>query len=349
MTPAAAAESAPPPTAAPVVSLRDFSDRLSPMLVKELRQGLKSLIFVWGLIAMQVALIVITMLSMDEEVDREDIHTAFWWSLAVPVCLLLPLRVANALRDETSGNTLDTLLLTRLSAWRITLGKWLATCALQILVAITVLPYLILRYFSGGVNTPLELAWLGLFVLFAMVVTAIMLGLSWFRYFLVRAIIMLGILVGSTAACAGTIEEYLSRGRYGLDHMYRNVSWPGVVYLLTLVLYVAFYCLDLGAARLAPLAENRATRRRIMGLAVLVICATCCALRWYQGGTGDGPGGRRGVCHHAGCRDAAACGAGALRTSRKPRAGADAVYETRMGGASRGPRVFAGLALRHAL
>lgn len=284
MTPVAA-DSAPLPSvaAAPArVSLRDFSDRLSPMLVKELRQGLKSHVFTWGLIAMQLSLIIVALLSMEGENVR-DINRFFWWSVAGPVCVLLPLRVANALRDETSGNTLDTLLLTQLSAWRITLGKWLATCALQVLVAVTALPYLILRYFAGGVNTPLELAWLGVIVLFGMVVSSIMLGLSWFPYFLVRAIIMLGILFGTAGACGGTIEE-ISRGDYVLDSLYRDLLWTGFAFFLILAGYLAFFCLDLGAARLAPLSENRATRRRLMALVILVLGGTCCAIRWHQSG-----------------------------------------------------------------
>jgi hypothetical protein len=279
MTPASAAEAPPLPVAPVKVSLRDFSDRLSPMLVKELRQGLKSPVFTWGLMAMQLSLVIMALLSM-ESGNTRDINSLFWWSVAGPVCVLLPMRVANALRDESSANTLDTLLLTQLSAWRITLGKWLATCALQVLVAITALPYLILRYFGGGVNTPLEIAWLGIVVLFSMVVTAVMLGLSWFPYFLIRAIIMLGVLAGAAGACGGTIEE-ISRGDYMLDEFYDEMAWPGVIYWLVLAFYTAFYCLDLGAARLAPMSENRATRRRLAGLAVLLVCGVCCLWRWH--------------------------------------------------------------------
>ena len=277
MIPAAVA---PLPSPAVQSGLRDFPDRLSPMLVKELRQGLKSHLFTWGLIAMQLALIIMTLISMDEGNSR-DINSFFWWSVAGPVCLLLPLRVANALRDESSGNTLDTLLLTHLSAWRITLGKWLATCALQVLVAMTALPYLILRYFAGGVNMPLEVAWLGVYILFGMVTTAIMLGLSWFPHFLIRSIFMLAVLAGAAGFCGGTIDEISRANDYGLDTIYREMRWPGVIYILTMVSWVAFFFLDLAAARLAPISENRATRRRLVALAVLSICGACCALPDY--------------------------------------------------------------------
>ncbi len=258
-----------------VARLRDFPDRLSPMLVKELRQGLKSHVFTWGLIAMQISLIIITLISLEAGQDR-DINEFFWWSVAGTVCVLLPLRCANALRDESSGNTLDTLLLTHLSAWRITMGKWLATCALQVLVAMTALPYLILRYFAGGIDLPMEAAWLGVYLVFGMVVSAIMLGLSWFPHFLVRAVIMLGLLAGAAGFCGGTIDEIARANNYGLDEIYRELRCQGILYGLLLTAWVAFFFLDVGAARLAPISENRATRRRLAALAVLIIGGVCC-------------------------------------------------------------------------
>lgn len=259
----------------PTAGLRDFSDRLSPMLVKELRQGLKSHVFTWGLIAMQLALIIMAVVSMEDGNSR-DTNTAFWWSVAGPICLLLPMRLANALRDESGGNTLDTLLLTQLSAWRIALGKWLATCALQVLVAMTALPYLILRYFSGGVNMPLEVAWLGIYVVMGMVTSAVMLGMSWFPHFLLRAAIMLAVLAAAAGFCGGTIDEISRANNYGIDEAFTELRWPGTIFALLLTAWVTFYFLDLGAARLAPVSENRATRRRLVALAVLGIGGACC-------------------------------------------------------------------------
>jgi hypothetical protein len=250
--------------------LRDFSDRLSPMLVKELRQGLKSPIFAWGLIAMQAALAIMALVAT-EEGNSQDVNAAFWWSVTGVVCVLLPMRVANALRDEVSSNTMDTLLLTRLSAWRITLGKWLATGALQVLIAITVLPYLVMRYFAGGVNLPMEAAWLAVFLFFGLVTTAVMLGLSWFRFFLVRAVIMLAVVSGAIGFCAGIIEEISSANRYGLDEMYRVLGWAGISWPLVLLVWAAFFFLDVGASQIAPRSENRSTRRRLVALATFIL------------------------------------------------------------------------------
>ncbi len=258
------------PATAPRAGLRDFPDRISPMLVKELRQGLKSPVFVWGLIVMQLVLAMMSLVSMDEGNTSES-SMAFWWSVAVTVCILLPFRVSGALREEMGGNTMDTLVLTRLSAWRITLGKWLATGALQVLIVITTLPYLILRYFAGGVNTPMELLTLGFMVILGLLVTAVMLGLSWFRYFFARAVIMLLVLYGAAGACTLLIMAATRD-----QNIYNDLGWAGIGFITVMVIWAGFFFLDIGASQIAPISENRSTRRRLVALAVFVLGGLCC-------------------------------------------------------------------------
>lgn len=271
-----AAESLPLTAPRPAV-LRDFSDRISPMLVKELRQGLKSPLFIWGLIAMQVVLAIMAIVAMEDGLDRDADYT-FWWCVTGMVCLLLPARAANALRDEMGGNTMDTLVLTRLSAWRITLGKWAATGALQVLGIITVLPYLIMRYFAGSVNLPMELAWLGIFLLFGLLVSAVLLGLSWLSYFLLRALVMLGVLGSAFGFCGSAIFGLVRTGGYGLSAIHGELGTSGVILVLLSVVWTAYFFLDLGASQIAPLAENRASRRRLVALLFFAVTVACTLL-----------------------------------------------------------------------
>lgn len=250
--------------------LPDFSERLSPMLVKELRQGMRSPVFVWGLIVMNLFLALVVSMVMGDPDDRL-LHKSFLGAYAALVCGLLPLRAAGALHDELRGNTIDTLLLTRLTGWRIALGKWIAVVAQQGLAAVTVLPYLIVRYFAGGVNVPMEIAWLVIFLMVGMASAAVLTGLSWIRYFIFRAALMIGVTWLSGAFCVEMLDEMYGYSRdYMLDDMYRRGGWPFFAFLLVPVMHLAFFSLDLGASMVGSLVENRAVRRRLVGLAVLL-------------------------------------------------------------------------------
>lgn len=251
-------------------TLPDFSERLSPMLVKELRQGMRSPIFVWGLITMNLFLAGVVWLTMVEP-DEKSLHMAFFGGYCALVCGLLPLRAAGALHDELRGNTIDTLILTKLTGWRITLGKWIAVVAQQGLATVTVLPYLIVRYFAGGINVPMELAWLGIFLLAGMGSAAILTGFSWMKYFLFRAAIMMGMTFATGAFCVVVLEAMFGyRRQYILDEIYDEGGWPLLLLMAAPALHLAFFALDLGASKVGSIVENRSLRRRVVGLGFLL-------------------------------------------------------------------------------
>jgi hypothetical protein len=254
--------------------LKDFGDWMSPMLVKELRMGLKSPFFVWGFLGVQLLLALLSLMFAGR--GGEDLAIVFWWCLAGPVCLLLPLRLSGALREEMGGNTMDTLVLTRLSGWRIVIGKWVATAALQVLMALTVLPYLILRYFAGGIDVVQEIAWLGLFLLLGVTSSAVLLGLSFLKYFLLRAAVLLAVLLHTFGFCAVSVFE-IARQQYGIESLHDEIGTAGIWYCVVLLLWAIFFFLDLGASQLAPESENRATPRRLAAM-VMVPVATVLSL-----------------------------------------------------------------------
>jgi hypothetical protein len=173
------------------------------------------------------------------------------------------------------GNTMDTLVLTRLSGWRIVLGKWVATAALQVLMALTVLPYLILRYFAGGIDVVQEIAWLGLFLLLGVTASAVLLGLSFLKYFLLRAAVLLAVLLPTFGMCTVSVFE-IARQRYGIESLHDDIGTAGIWYCVVLLVWAIFFFLDLGASQLAPDSENRATPRRLAAM-VMVPAATVLA------------------------------------------------------------------------
>ena len=139
----------------PATFLTDFSDRISPMLVKELRQGMRAKTFIVVFLSLQVFLAVMLFsarsLGLGDQVGSMVSGIIFTF-FAIAVLIVQPLRGISALASEVKGNTIDMMVLTRLSAWRIVFGKWVAIVSQSALLLATIIPYLILRYFFGGMN-----------------------------------------------------------------------------------------------------------------------------------------------------------------------------------------------------
>lgn len=255
-----------------VSTLRDFPDRLSPMVVKELRQGLRSPIFVWAFMVMHLVLAFSVLISFGTA-EKRDATTLFWWTVVVPLVFILPLRGFNALTEERRLNTHDTLVLTKLNAFRITAGKWAAIAAQVLLLSVTILPYLVMRYFAGAVNISLELRWLVHFTTLGLLFAAGTVGFSWVKYFILRGALTLGMGFGVFMACGVSIFGILSRYRFSKSSAAEyELAFTAGAYVLAA--FVIFYLLDFAAAQIAPLSENRSTLRRIVSFAVVIgFCA----------------------------------------------------------------------------
>lgn len=251
--------------------LSDFADWLSPMLVKELRQGLKSWFFVIGFILLHLSLALLTWLITEEGGDDRDMRTAFWVIIAIIMNGVIPFTGFGSLHDERRGNTLDMLQLTRLSAWRIALGKWTALCGQILLIATTILPYFIVRHFAGGISLPLELIWFSFFVLLALLTAGIVLGVSWIPIFLIRGLLTLGIIGGALALTIALADDVLAPLRYGIDRIPDSEFRWMVAGILVTAAWGVWFFLDFGASQIAPISENRATPRRIVNGLVVVL------------------------------------------------------------------------------
>lgn len=147
----------PPPSDA--MLRRDFPGWLPPMLVKELRQGLRTRGFVGALVLFQLIMMIATLVSLASQVaipragGAGSALTAFFWTiLIVQLLLVTPTRAVGGLQAEVETRTLDLLVLTRLNAWRIVLGKWFSLLAQAVLLLVAMLPYLVVRYFTDSAD-----------------------------------------------------------------------------------------------------------------------------------------------------------------------------------------------------
>lgn len=261
-------------------ALTDFPDRLSPMLVKELRQGLRTRTFVALFLALQALLAVILLAAAGARTYDDagpTLSRVIFLLFALAVLVIQPLRGMTAVSSEIRGHTLDLLVLTRLSAWRIVLGKWVALVGQSALLLAAIAPYLILRYFFGRMDLFAELLLLGGIFLASMFLTAVTVGLSGSPSLVVRGLLpVLGaplLVVAILVVCLSPgLDEFIGFFSLG-DSESRVVFAIGV----GLACHVAWSALDFAAAAIAPLAENHATPRRLAALA-LALAGTAFAL-----------------------------------------------------------------------
>lgn len=241
----------------------DFSDRLSPIVVKELRQGLRSRSFVGAFLLMQTLMIFCVIIGLvTTEFGGADFSRGLFWAMvAIPLLLVMPARALNALGGEIKANTLELVFLTRLSASRIVFGKWAALVLQTVLLITAVLPYAVLRYFLGEINLLEEMIIIGWMILGSALLTAVVLAASPYQRSL-----------GSRVILGVALMFFLQFGiRLGV-----SVSGaPGGQSLLLSIVVIAplllLLLLQIAISKIAPPAENHSTRKRVVGLLLMGI------------------------------------------------------------------------------
>lgn len=247
----------------------DFPDRLSPMLVKELRQGLRTSLFTSSFILLQVFMVFTVFIGAAAEGDSSAVSGFFWFFLITALLVAMPIRGFNALSSELQLNTMDLIQLTRLSAWRITLGKWAALMSQTTLLVISILPYLVMRYFFGGIDMIQEFLILFFAFFVSALLTALTVGFSAFKSVLLRAFIL-----GSAGLFAFSMVMTLSfagitggRGIFPSGSITSADFWWNIATAVIGGFYAIYFLLDLGASQIAPQAENHASRKRLITIA----------------------------------------------------------------------------------
>ena len=251
----------------PIESVNDFPDRLSPMLVKELRQGLRTSTLVILFLVLQgllaIVLLVTTPIATAEGslsgTVGEVVSKIVFCIYALGILVVQPLRGISAVTTEIRQNTIDLMVLTRLSAWRIVYGKWLSIVGQSALIAFAILPYLILRYSFGGMQLFAELVLMAYLFFISGTLTAITVGLSATGSVLLRGLVVVG---GSAVMMGPEFVEILS--------FTRSDQSLTALAILAIAVYASYFFLEVGTTAIAPTSENRATRKRLLGLTIMV-------------------------------------------------------------------------------
>ncbi len=267
--------------AAPAIPAHnDFADWLSPILVKELRQGMQARTFVSIFIVVQVVMILLVgfhLLSLSANSGTSSFDGFFWFFVGFPLLVLMPARGLAAVSEEMRANTLDLVRLTRLTAFRIILGKWVALVSQSGLLVAAILPYLVLRYFFGRVDVILELQSLGWMLAASFVITAGTIALST-AHLVLRVLILLAALPAFlTFSFSFALSRAFGGGGYSGAGFVPVDDWWLI--LTAMAVYVVMF-LEHAASKIAPQSENHSARKRS---AVLLFSIILVAAGWHGG------------------------------------------------------------------
>ncbi len=136
----------------------DFSDWLNPLLVKELRQGLRNRVFVSAFLLVHVFVaITIGFETLSIGFSGEQTRSEDWMAMqgaaeVLFVCILLPMRALTATEDEVRASATDLLRLANFDASAVIFGKWKTQLLLSTVLLVSLAPYHFLRFYVGGAD-----------------------------------------------------------------------------------------------------------------------------------------------------------------------------------------------------
>jgi hypothetical protein len=163
------------------MKVNDFPEWMSPILVKELRQGMQARVFTALLLMLHLAMVLAMVSGISHAARGEDkqfLGPLFWTILYAVLIVGSVFRGMNEVANERTAKTLELLCAAGVNGTRLLFGKWCSLMTQSVLMVVTLLPYVVLRYYLGGVNLIQEGAQLLLGLLVASVLCAFSLAIS---------------------------------------------------------------------------------------------------------------------------------------------------------------------------
>lgn len=242
------------PSIASEMQVNEFPDWMSPVVVKELRQGLRSKAFIVSFCLLHGALILLFILTLIGESQRggvispdavNTLNSFFWMIVAVPLVFILPASALTLIGAEVSAKTMELVQLTKMSPLRIVQGKWFALAIQILLLIVTVLPYFTFRYFLGKIDLISEFLILGTLTLSSLTLSAFFLFASTLSR-IWRILILIQLLPMLLFGGIGSIVA-LERGGFGWLMDYTaiigiSVLVSGVYIFYFLLMAATFMC-----------------------------------------------------------------------------------------------------------
>ncbi len=281
---APAAPTAPEAAAVPGWMER-WGDRLNPLVVKEVRQGVRSRLFWVCFGLMLLACFVISLVAFVSTRDRgtstmgSEFFIAFFVCLGLVHFFIIPYSAYRSLAREREDETWVLLVLTGLGPRRILRGKVASYLVQAGLYASAVGPFLLFSYYLNGIDLPTILVVLalgGCWLVFLTVVAVCAATLADGRigralvHFLLLGGLALSVLYGLIAA--GVLSEK------GFRFITREDGFIAfTVFFLWMMLSNAWLLFETAAARLSLLTENYSRGPRLALVVQVVLTGTVVA------------------------------------------------------------------------
>ena len=247
----------------------DFPTWMPPMFVKELRQGLRTRGFIGSMVGFQAIMVIAFVWAFASNIFGESralqtVNGFFWSILGVMLLVITPLRAMAGLRQEIDAKTLDLLMLTHLTSWRVVLGKWTSLLAQAALLVMALLPFGVVRYYFGAVDLLEDFMGIAMMFMGCAGLTALALWLSGLPRIL---------RIGVPIVCFFLLQGIGSNSfRFGRVFHGFNPSgddwWVVCLFVFNFSLLLLFFLVQ-AVRRIAPPAENHSPLAR--GVALLTL------------------------------------------------------------------------------
>lgn len=246
------------------------------MLVKELKQAVRSRQFVGMFVLVQVVMILFVTFGLATATGTQGMMqlTAWFWTIIMVYLLgILPMTGLNALAREFDDARLDLLQLSSMNSRGIVLGKWLSLNIQGWLVVLSLAPYIALRYFVGSINPLYELGILALILYGSLIFSGVAICASVVKSKIVRGLMLIGGVIGMFFLLGGLASAFAMGGLA----MASITSMPNFWLLIPLMLVASIpmggLLLEFASARISPEAENHETPKRLYMLGLIAIWA----------------------------------------------------------------------------
>jgi ABC-type transport system involved in multi-copper enzyme maturation permease subunit len=190
---------------------------LAPMMLKELRQGLRRGVFLIPFMLIHLFAIAALYLEFYTELDLGANpftgvmqmglfleYSPFWWVAGGVSMLLMPMGGIVLMGQEMDEGNYELLQMTELSRWQVVLGKFLSIWSISLLTFSSLIPYLIVRYFVGGMEVWRNIALVMTVVFVAAIIAAGAIGASSFKNPFARLGVM-GLFLASVGASGAIV------------------------------------------------------------------------------------------------------------------------------------------------